>query len=292
MLENKLNKSTNIYSENKIVYKYLPIKRLKYLENELLRFTQPSDLNDPFECYPIYPSKEEYVDFLKKELKKEIEKIKKKNLGKRRTNYFINNSTEKYNSEIIKVINNEKENSREKYIQNSIQNLNSKLGILSLSRRWDSTLMWSHYTNSHKGFCIGFNKDLDYFLKEDPNSSEPKYIFNPVNYDNNRIKVPLLKGKRIDFNLLFTKSEDWIYENEERLLSKLVNHKIVKDKDVKIPIYLFKVPHSLIKEIIIGAEMEQNNINIIRKFCIEKNIHLYESKMNELEFNMKRNRIL
>jgi len=292
MLENKLNKSTNIYSENKIVYKYLPIKRLEYLENELLRFTQPNDLNDPFECHPIYPSKEEYVDFLNKELKEEIEKIKKGNLGKRRTNYYISNSTEKYNSEINKVRNNEKENSREIYIQNSIKDLNSKLGIFSLSRRWNSTLMWSHYTNSHEGFCIGFNKDLDYFLKEDPNSSEPKYIFNPVIYGNDRIKVPLLKGKRIDFNLLFTKSEDWRYENEERLLAKLVNRKIVKDKDVKIPIYLFRVPHSLIKEIIVGVAMEQKNIDIIRKFCIEKNIDLYKSEMNELEFNMKRNRIL
>lgn len=33
-------------------YKYLPIDRKDYLKNEFLRFTQPNDLNDPFECLP------------------------------------------------------------------------------------------------------------------------------------------------------------------------------------------------------------------------------------------------
>nr|NLU60023.1 hypothetical protein [Pseudomonas sp. BIGb0427] len=30
--------------------------------------------------------------------------------------------------------------------------VNKSLGILSVSRRWDSALMWSHYTNTYKGF--------------------------------------------------------------------------------------------------------------------------------------------
>jgi len=30
-------------------------------------------------------------------------------------------------------------------------------GIIALSSRWDSILMWSHYANNHKGYCIGFD---------------------------------------------------------------------------------------------------------------------------------------
>lgn len=30
-------------------------------------------------------------------------------------------------------------------------------GILSLSAVRDQTLMWSHYADGHRGFCIGFN---------------------------------------------------------------------------------------------------------------------------------------
>ena len=32
----------------------------------------------------------------------------------------------------------------------------SKMGILSLSEESLNTLMWAHYANSHKGFCMGF----------------------------------------------------------------------------------------------------------------------------------------
>src|SRR5438105_1260976 len=35
-----------------ILYKYLPPERITFLNDELLRFTQPGDLNDPFECIP------------------------------------------------------------------------------------------------------------------------------------------------------------------------------------------------------------------------------------------------
>ncbi len=45
-------------------YKYLPIERLSYLDNELLRFTQPTDLNDPFECLPQRPSKQELLSLI------------------------------------------------------------------------------------------------------------------------------------------------------------------------------------------------------------------------------------
>src|SRR5712692_11029236 len=31
------------------------------------------------------------------------------------------------------------------------------LGILSLATRRDTFLMWSHYTNSHRGFCLEFD---------------------------------------------------------------------------------------------------------------------------------------
>ena len=42
-----------MFSESSILYKYLPPDRITYFSNELLRFTQPADLNDPFECIPI-----------------------------------------------------------------------------------------------------------------------------------------------------------------------------------------------------------------------------------------------
>ena len=34
------------------------------------------------------------------------------------------------------------------------------LGVLCLSACDNSILMWSHYADEHKGFCIGFNNSL------------------------------------------------------------------------------------------------------------------------------------
>ena len=49
-----------------LYYKYLPPERLSYLDDELLRYTQPIDLNDPFECLPKKPSEKEFKDVIKK----------------------------------------------------------------------------------------------------------------------------------------------------------------------------------------------------------------------------------
>ena len=38
------------------LYKYVSLERIDILENSLLRFTQPSTFNDPFEMKPIFGS--------------------------------------------------------------------------------------------------------------------------------------------------------------------------------------------------------------------------------------------
>lgn len=40
---------------------------------------------------------------------------------------------------------------------NDIQNYDTKLGIYSLSTIFSNELMWSHYSSSHKGFCIEYD---------------------------------------------------------------------------------------------------------------------------------------
>lgn len=61
-------------------YKYLSDSRLSYLEDELIRFTQPGDLNDPFECMPQKPSSEEFETLL--DTAQNIAISENKNLGK------------------------------------------------------------------------------------------------------------------------------------------------------------------------------------------------------------------
>ena len=41
-----------------------------------------------------------------------------------------------------------------------------QLGVLSLSARSDSSVMWSHYADSHRGFLIGFSTEHEFFPRD------------------------------------------------------------------------------------------------------------------------------
>src|SRR5690606_33927290 len=46
-----------------------------------------------------------------------------------------------------------------------VLSMDNKMGIYSLSKTPLDELLWAHYANSHKGFCIGY--DIDVLLKND-----------------------------------------------------------------------------------------------------------------------------
>lgn len=90
------------------------------------------------------------------------------------------------------------------------QSLMEGTGLLCLSERPDSILMWSHYANCHKGYVLGFTllNDPAFFLspfKIRYKSSYPSfsYIRNPADF----LEIGMI-----------TKSEEWKYEQEVRIL--------------------------------------------------------------------------
>lgn len=182
-------------------YKYLPTERLSYLKDELLRFTQPADLNDPFECRPQTPKFKDFKTTLK------LLGNQFNDNGKPATD-FINNT---FTAEWF-----------ENTFNDAYKKTNDEIGILSLSRNWNNSLMWSHYTNSHKGFCIGFNEKSSFFnnyLSEDRNTS--RYTLDVV-YSEKRVRIPTeLSEPRLLFEPQTTKSIDWRYEGEVRVIATL-----------------------------------------------------------------------
>lgn len=269
-----------------IVYKFLPIERLNYIEDELLRITQPGDLNDPFEFLPASPSVESFCKLIENAYKENVNKITNSKLSKTEKSEQKNLEIRKYKTLVRKIRNNEPDNARTMFLERANTNLNTKLGILSLTRRWDSNLMWAHYTNSHKGFCIGFNAKAPFFSNYNKVSDIEK-IFMPVKYSDNRISIPMEKGVAIDFQVVFSKSKDWEYEAEERLLVTL-NHANKRISNNPYDIYLYKVPHTLIKEIILGMNFPDKSIDKIKEFCKLNEIELFRAKISETKYNMER----
>jgi hypothetical protein len=78
--------------------------------------------------------------------------------------------------------------------------------VCSLSKSNDNKLMWSHYTEDHTGICIGYK-----FL----------YLPNYVGKKEAKYENTILDEKSIFKNIIdywTVKSEDWMYEEEVRLL--------------------------------------------------------------------------
>ncbi|MDR6966925.1 hypothetical protein J2X31_000925 [Flavobacterium arsenatis] len=246
-----------------IYYKYLPPERLSYLDDELLRYTQPIDLNDPFECLPKKPSEKEFKDVIKKV----SELLHKKG-------FPLNE-----NAEILEL---------EKIYNEAYQNVNNDIGILSLTKNWNNTLMWSHYTNSHKGFCIGFDPKDEYFQNFLSSDLKKSKLIMEVVYSDKRVEIPLEFGKKkLEFEPFITKSTDWKYEEEVRVISTL-NMSDKKINSNPVDIHLFKVPHKSIKEIVAGANMDKENEDLIKDFCTKNKIEFYKSKISDEQFNMER----
>lgn len=248
-------------------YKYLPIERLSYLNDELLRFTQPADLNDPFECRPQMPNHQDFLPALKL-----IGKSFKKD-GKTATEYVDNNFTPEW---------------LDKFYNEAYEKTNQDIGILSLSRKWNNSLMWSHYTNAHKGFCIGFNSNHSFFtdyLSNDGNTS--KHVLDVI-YSEKRVKIPT---SHLEPKLLFqphiTKSIDWRYEDEVRVIATL-NSADESKKQLPFDIFLFKVPHEAISEIVMGVNISEEEKTIIEKFGVKNQVSIYKAKISNTKFNLDR----
>jgi len=116
--------------------------------------------------------------------------------------------------------------------------------ILCLSRNWDNLLLWSHYGDSHKGICLGF----------DISEGEPGPNFDTdVLYQPNLLQIRRLEDlPDVADRLARTKHESWRYEQEVRMFAGLND-----PADVVGERKLYWIdfgPDLVLKEVIIGAQ--------------------------------------
>jgi hypothetical protein len=95
-------------------------------------------------------------------------------------------------------------------------------GALCFSATHSNNLMWSHYANEHSGCCIGFSVQHLLQLNAD--------FIGKVSYSQQRpqIATDQLPDDEIFATLFFTKSLDWAYEDEYRIVSIDIRERIVR----------------------------------------------------------------
>lgn len=225
------------------------------LLNNILFFPSMSQLNDPFDAQ--IPIKYELCS--KKELDNYItELLKSRGVeDPDQTSKLIEakNKIKNYPSLIQEAIENETE---------------KRVGILSLSSSRDNLLLWAHYAAKHSGFCVELDAQLLHkiivieFLK----NKEMAFLFQ-VKYQK---RFPIINPCKNTFSQrvllqLLTKSKDWKYEREWRIL-------ILNGSKQKI-----SIPANVIKNIYFGLKTSDKNIRTSKKILKSSNpyIGLYQA---------------
>ena len=114
--------------------------------------------------------------------------------------------------------------------------------ILCFSRNWDNLLLWSHYGDSHRRICLGF----------DIPEGEPGANFDTdVLYQPNLLQIRPPADVNFDLanRLLRTKHESWSYEQEVRMFAELSD-----PPDAEGLHWIDFGSHLTLKEVIIGVQ--------------------------------------
>lgn len=150
--------------------------------------------------------------------------------------------------------------------------LHNKIGLLSLTTNTNNQLMWAHYANSHKGFCVGINS---------------KILFDSVGGTIGRVSyredfpfMPLfpegLDSIKTMVEMLNTKSPDWSYEDEYRLSRSGASNRP------------FELPHDAITEVILGCRMSMQDREEIIKTLDEElpHIRIFQAEISLTAFKL------
>lgn len=250
-------------------YKYLPfdIGSLKILTQGTIKFTKPSEFNDPFDCDPGHDSEkiEEYLE-TRPDL---VEKVAN----------FLKLSGDQILEEKPHMV---------VRLRNAIkdglfgQSASDNVGICCLTKDPLNLLMWAHYAENHKGFVVEFDIPIE---SHDKPEREVEFfellIPHEVNYNQ---KKPIVNfddslEKKLEKQFL-TKGKGWEYEQEERVV----------DYIRKAGIHPYK-REKLLYSVIAGARMECSNYDLLKTILhrlneehdLEVNLHQVSQVPNEFE---------
>ena len=249
-----------------MLYKYQSFNNfgLQILTNRAIYFSSPDELNDPLECqFKSLPVTEEIKRRLTGEELAIFRKISEKLYDERGTGNRVP-------------------------IFQAIENISKQAGIFSLCQTNNDPLMWSHYADGHRGFCIGFSRS--YFEDLISNSwqvlsivgggevdysASPKYLEVIIEYIKNYHKK---KNQSFDdliekvlISLINTKSDKWCYEMEYRI--------------VRFSKGLLQFQPEAIKEIIIGQKASSSDKTMLLSILDNTSLKHIAKKVAEFSHN-------
>ena len=269
--------------EEKILYKFRCIQKdstdptipdpnkLHYIarifsHNELF-FPSPIELNDPLECRPKFT----VGDLANHEYKNKF--------VSNRRRIMIEGGNTRPPNEITAFLNSLNQKQVEELTKEETNDFRLQLRkyrICSFCAKPDNPIVWSHYADSHKGFCLIFDVDNDLF------GDAIKVV-----YQN---EYPTLDvTEEDDYEILkcsaLVKFSDWKYEEEFRLVSAEPNFPHA------LPVRNNKLtfPPEMLLGVIFGYKISDLNHQLIENMCKDRPGDFYYKKaiLNDDKFVLK-----
>ena len=331
---------------------YLPKYLFKYysptsenildIKNQRLWLSHPKSFNDPFDCNIGYDS-ENYEKSCLIKFIKEIGCVDENNksegftlddknriLRSRLGDYYsMYNKIESYADAMRKILEPKSEEFQRKtriilstklkqidYKIEKLKTINIRVACFSELERYDEfpnqIVMWSHYADNHKGFCIEYDleilkKDINFSLKDlefyhdrkneylkERNEAIIKAGLFPIEYTSNRINIPVTKLNQINidssgkitynsnidelfYKTFVVKSANWNYEKEWRIII-----------DGQISNYFDnRIPFPYIKTIYLGCKADKELINTMITIGEEIGAEVNILKMDGKKFRLE-----
>ena len=238
-----------------------------FFDSLMVRFTQPTKFNDPFDCCP------QFSGYDKPEIIGRLLQITEKGLWEnpefaQRLSRLPLTERIVVQRQLIERIKAEK---RKEYLSHPeilqgirlkalLDRMEREIGILCLSERADSITMWSHYAANHQGFVIAFDPTNKLFDKWHEGINEIGEL-RRVNYSTTRPAIiePFDQNSP-EVDILFTKNSEWAYEREWRIVRFLKDDSFRPEPGIS----LFAVPPEAIKEVVFGCRSEEGLVQSIQ----------------------------
>jgi hypothetical protein len=147
-------------------------------------------------------------------------------------------------------------------------------GVLCFSESWQSTLMWAHYGDKHKGMCLGFEIEDNSFLTK-------------IEYISELLPCPIDFSKEMLETCLNVKYSGWEYEKEHRLRASL--------EEMRDGIYYIQFNKDMqLREVIIGARSSLSVVDVAEAIGtqLDADVEIWTACPSHKTFSICKNRAL
>ncbi len=243
--------------------------RRRILTHNEMYFSSPLQFNDPFDCGVGFKweglSLEDYrnfvYEFVDSEITSDTDRMKMLLKMKETAKKFANKDV------------------LAKTVKKTIDIVNRKMGVFSLSGNLDSILLWSHYTSAHRGICLCYKfGELKEFIKGLIRIYKSIILFRRIIYSQqypNVIPKNMNDEERFVAPLLI-KSLEWKYEDEYRVIGYNMARKT------------YRYENYILGRVILGARINQEHKKEIIDIIKNKHskINIFQAKLKDNEFGL------